>query len=86
MMDKEELFDALIDMDVDVCVALNDPEGKNEVMEILRKYEKVIMKICGLEEIFAKYLSLPVDVVKASVNRAYDEWKNEGGEIDDESE
>ena len=77
MMDREELFGALIDLDVDIAAVLNDPEGKTEVMEALRKYEKVIMKICGLEERVAKFFGLPADTVKASIARAYNEWKSE---------
>jgi hypothetical protein len=67
-MQKEKLVDLIVSMDMDFYARY----GEGEVLDLLRKYEKAIIHLCGLEEYFAKLLGIDANTIKESCKRAYE--------------
>lgn len=77
-MDKSELFDVLMDMDVTISGLVTDPktdEIDEEFMDKVRHYSKVVAKICGLELFFARFLGLEPEVAQKRIDQEYELWK-----------
>jgi len=68
---KQELLELILDMDFDLCAILDDPEGQSEAIDKLRDYEKCLMAVLELEDVFEKALGFELK----NADRRLAEWR-----------
>lgn len=75
-MNKEEIVDAIIDLDQKVYTLLIGFVGKEEVdkmMEDIREVEKVLVYIAGATKEMGEFLGIPD--LEEKCKAAYEKWK-----------